>query len=354
MLEGRGVFACISPWNFPLAIFTGQIIAAIAAGNAVIAKPASQTRYIAIRTVELMHKAGIPRDVLHLMIGNGAFGSEIVAHKDISGVVFTGSTATAKKIQQILVNNDAIVPFIAETGGQNAMIVDSSALPEQIVDDVIKSAFGSAGQRCSALRVLYLQNENADNVISILKGAIKELKVHDPHHISADIGYVIDGAAKAALEKHLTYIQGHGKLIAKANIAVNGRSFAPIAYEIENINILKEEVFGPVLHIIRYSANELDNIIKQINSCGYGLTFGVHSRIKTTQDKISAAINAGNIYVNRSMTGAVVGVQPFGGMGMSGSGPKAGGPYYLHAFATEKLISTNTTASGGNTSLLSL
>ncbi len=359
ILQGRGVFVCISPWNFPLAIFTGQIIAALASGNAVIAKPASQTRYIATRVFGLMLEAGLPPAALHLLIGNRVFGSEIVAHSDVSGVVFTGSTATAKHIQKTLVvHNDAIVPLIAETGGQNAMIVDSSALPEQVVDDVISSAFGSAGQRCSALRVLYLQEDIADNVISILKGAMAELNVGDPSSISTDIGYVIDKAAKSRLDSHVEYLEQKGIFIAKSNIdndtSNNSQLFAPIAYEIPHIDILQEEVFGAVLHIIRYDANDLDKVLKQINDTGYGLTLGVHSRIKSMHDKISSVINVGNIYINRSMTGAVVGVQPFGGMGLSGTGPKAGGPHYLRGFTVEKLITTDTTASGGNASLISL
>ncbi len=354
-LQGRGVFVCISPWNFPLAIFTGQIIAALAAGNAVIAKPASQTKYIAVRVVELMQKAGIPHNVLHLLLGNGAFGSEIVANSAVSGVVFTGSTATAKHIQKTLVvHNDAIVPLIAETGGQNAMIVDSSALTEQVVDDVIISAFGSAGQRCSALRVLYLQDDVADDIIFTLKGAMSELNIGAPDCISTDIGYVIDSSLKSSLDSHVEYLEQKGIFIAKASAANNDRLFAPIAYEIPHIDILTEEVFGAVLHIIRYNANDLDKVIKQINNTGYGLTFGIHSRINSVQDYISSNIHVGNIYINRSMTGAIVGVQPFGGMGMSGTGPKAGGPHYLRAFAVEKIITTDTTASGGNASLISL
>ncbi len=356
LMQGRGSFVCISPWNFPLAIFTGQVIAAIAAGNAVIAKPASQTRYIAVRTVELMYEAGIPRDILYLLLGNGAFGGEIVAHKDVAGVAFTGSTTTAKHIQLALAeNNDKIVPFIAETGGQNAMIVDSSALAEQVVDDVINSAFGSAGQRCSALRVLYVQNEIADNIIEILKGAMLELVIADPADISTDIGYIIDKSAKKTLDDHLDYISKHGELIQQAIIAGdNERLFAPIAYEIPHINVLKDEVFGPVLHIIRYDADKIDDVISQINDTGYGLTFASHSRIQIHNDKLAENINAGNIYINRSTIGAVVGVQPFGGMGLSGSGPKAGGPNYLHAFAVEKVVTTDTTASGGNAHLISL
>ena len=359
IMQGRGVFVCISPWNFPLAIFTGQVVAALVAGNSVIAKPASQTPYIAMRLVELMHRAGIPRDVVQLLIGDGTYGSKILEHKDVAGVVFTGSIQTAKKIQQTLVvHNDAIVPFIAETGGQNAMIVDSSALLEQVVDDVVQSAFSSAGQRCSALRVLYVQNDIADSFIEMLNGAVNELKIDHPQSLSADIGYIIDGPAKGELDKYLEYIASHGCLVAQAEIpdylADNNRLFAPVAYEISNIHILDGEVFGPVLHILRFHIDQLRFVVNQINRSGYGLTFGMHSRIQTRQDKVAEMIAAGNVYINRSMTGAVVGVQPFGGMGLSGTGPKAGGPHYLYGFATEKVITVDTTASGGNASLLSI
>ena len=358
-LQGRGVFVCISPWNFPLAIFTGQIVAALVSGNAVLAKSASQTHYIATRTVELMHKAGVPHEVLHLFTKGREFGEALVSHKDVAGVVFTGSTATGKHIQKTLaVENPRIVPFIAETGGQNAMIVDSSALPEQVVDDVIASAFGSAGQRCSALRVLYLQSDIADSVITILKGAMAELKIGDPAHLSADIGYIIDENSKAKLDKHVVHMNDMATLVCRGGnenyIADNSRLFMPATYEIPHIDALKEEVFGPVLHIIRYDENQLDVVIAQINETGYGLTFGMHSRIQARQNKAIEAINAGNVYINRSMTGAVVGVQPFGGMALSGTGPKAGGPHYLHAFAVEKLVTIDTTASGGNAGLISM
>ncbi len=359
ILQGRGVFVCISPWNFPLAIFTGQIVAALLAGNSVIAKPASQTRYIAKCTVELMIVAGVPKEVLHLLLGDGKLGDNLTSHALVSGVVFTGSTSTAKHIQKnLVVNNDSIVPLIAETGGQNAMIVDSSALPEQVVDDVIISAFGSAGQRCSALRVLYLQEDIADDVISILSGAIKELKIGAPDDLSVDIGYIIDGNAKSRLESHVRYIEKEGIFVAKANLPSNlldnSRLFAPVIYEIPHIDVLKEEVFGPILHVIRYESGEIDDVIEQINSTSYGLTFGMHSRIESVQNMAIKNINAGNIYINRSMIGAVVGVQPFGGMGMSGTGPKAGGPNYLRSFGVEKIVTIDVTATGGNASLISL
>ncbi len=359
VMQGRGVFVCISPWNFPLAIFTGQIIAAVVAGNAVIAKPASQTPYIATRTVELMHRAGIPANIVQLLVGNGAFGSKILEHKDVAGAAFTGSTDTAKRIQQTLVvHNDAVVPFIAETGGQNAMIVDSSALLEQVVDDVVHSAFGSAGQRCSALRVLYVQNDIADSFIELLGGAVNELKIGKPKELSADIGYIIDGQSKKTLDEYVDYISAHGRMVAQGEIpeklSDNGRLFAPTAYEISNIHVLDGEVFGPVLHILRFHIDQLRFVVNQINRSGFGLTFGLHTRIQDRQKTVADAVNAGNIYINRSTTGAVVGVQPFAGMGLSGTGPKAGGPHYLHGFATEKVITTDTTASGGNASLLSI
>ena len=359
IMQGRGTFVCISPWNFPLAIFTGQVVAALMAGNAVIAKPASQTPYIAMRTVELMHRAGIPHSAIQLLLGDGAFGSKILEHKDVAGVAFTGSTDTAKRIQQTLVvHNDAVVPFIAETGGQNAMIVDSSSLLEQVVDDVVHSAFGSAGQRCSALRVLYVQNDIASPFMELLEGAMKELNVSSPHNLSADIGYIIDTPAKQGLDEYIDYIGAHGKKVGQAhitsNLSDNGRLFAPVAYEISNVHVLDGEVFGPVLHILRFHIDQLRFVINQINRSGFGLTFGMHTRIQSRHEKVAEVIRAGNVYVNRSTTGAIVGVQPFGGMGLSGTGPKAGGPHYLHGFATEKVITIDTTASGGNASLLSI
>ncbi len=358
-MHGRGVFVCISPWNFPLAIFTGQIVAALMAGNTVIAKPAEQTPLIAMKAVELMHKAGIPAGAVNLLPGDGRIGASIVQHEDVAGVVFTGSTDTARKINQSLAKRKgSIVPLIAETGGQNAMIVDSSALPEQVIDDVIISAFGSTGQRCSALRVLFLQDEIAATITRMLQGAMEELRIGNPENISTDIGPVIDSQAHDVLKKHRKKLEGFGKKIYEVELdkglAKQGHFFAPCAFHLENMEGLKKEVFGPILHVIRYSADKLDDIIEDINATGYGLTLGVHSRIDATQQHITNAVRVGNAYVNRSMIGATVGVQPFGGQGLSGTGPKAGGPHYLHRFATEKVVSTDTTAQGGNASLVSL
>ncbi len=356
-MAARGTFICISPWNFPAAIFTGQIVAALMAGNSVIAKPAEQTPKIAYQIIRLMHEAGIPKDALNLVLGDGKIGSVLVGHKDVAGVVFTGSTEVAKSINRSLANKDgAIVPLIAETGGQNAMIVESSALIEQVIDDVLISAFGSAGQRCSALRIVYVQDDIYERFCEVLKGAIAELRVGDSRNISSDIGPVIDAEALRNLQAHQEYLRGFAKLIASAKQPENlsGYYFAPEAYEIDTISQLKSEVFGPILHVIRFKSKNRAKIIDEINSTGYGLTFGLHSRLSNRFGKTSDQINAGNIYINRSMIGAVVGVQPFGGMGLSGTGPKAGGPYYLHRFATEKTISINTTATGGNLELISL
>lgn len=350
----RGIFVCISPWNFPLAIFVGQITAALMAGNAVIAKPAEQTPDIARYAVDLMHRAGIPQDALHLLIGDGEVGAHIINHEKVAGGTFTGSTAVAKSINLSLAKKDGpIVPLIAETGGQNAMIVDSSALTEQVVDDVILSAFGSAGQRCSALRILCLQDDIADQTIEMLKGAMDALEVGDPAEIKTDVGPVIDLEAKNHLYKQIDQIDG--TLIKKLDVPNRHENFvAPVCYEVDDISSLKEEIFGPVLRIYRFKASDRANVIETINNLGYGLTFGLHSRIEQRLYNDARAINVGNVYVNRSTTGAVVGVQPFGGRGLSGTGPKAGGPHYLHRFATEKTITIDTTASGGNAHLISL
>ncbi|MCF6215292.1 MAG: bifunctional proline dehydrogenase/L-glutamate gamma-semialdehyde dehydrogenase PutA [Emcibacter sp.] len=358
-LHGRGVFLCISPWNFPLAIFVGQLAAALAAGNAVIAKPAEQTPIIAGEAVKILHEAGVPGDILHMFPGAGAgIGGRLVADERISGVAFTGSTDTAKVINKSLANRaGAIVPLIAETGGQNVMIVDSTALPEQVVDDVISSAFQSAGQRCSALRVLYLQEEVADKIIDMLKGALACLKMGDPMVLSTDVGPVIDDRARGMLRDHVAVMDKIATLLAVVEMpegCANGTFFAPRIYEITSLDQLTKEVFGPVLHIIRYKAKDMDRVLDQVRATGFGLTLGIHSRIERTAEEIYQKLDVGNTYVNRNIVGAVVGVQPFGGMGLSGTGPKAGGPRYLYRFATEKTLTINTVATGGNTDLFCL
>jgi RHH-type proline utilization regulon transcriptional repressor/proline dehydrogenase/delta 1-pyrroline-5-carboxylate dehydrogenase len=356
-LQPRGIFVCISPWNFPIAIYVGQIVASLMAGNAVVAKPAEQTSLIGYFVAKLIHRAGVPSEVLTLAIGDGDVGAALIEHPDVTGVAFTGSTNVAKNINCALANKEGpIAKLIAETGGQNAMIVDSSALTEQVIDDVVQSAFGSAGQRCSACRVLYLQEDVADKTIMMLQGTMKEIRLGDPENISSDIGPLIDEEAFRIVQQHKTKLAGFGRKVAETpldkNLSTSGHFFAPIAYEIDGLEFLSEEIFGPVLHIIRFKSDEIDQVIDDINESGYGLTFGVHSRIESFIKKLTSRINCGNIYVNRSTIGAVVGVQPFGGRGLSGTGPKAGGPLYLHAFATEKIVSTDTTAAGGNASLV--
>ncbi len=358
-LAGRGVFVCISPWNFPLAIFTGQIAAALAAGNSVIAKPAEQTNLIGHAAVKLLHEAGIPVDVLQFLPGDGAtVGAALTRDPRVAGVAFTGSTDTARAINRALAARDAAIGvLIAETGGQNALIADSSALPEQLVKDALASAFTSAGQRCSAARVLFVQADIADKVIGMLAGAMAELSVGDPALLSTDVGPVIDDDARCLLDEHAGRMQGTAKLIAEAPLGADtghGTYFAPRAWELSSLSQLTRENFGPALHVIRWKADELDQVIDAINATGYGLTLGVHSRIDETIDRIVVRANVGNIYVNRNQIGAVVGVQPFGGQNLSGTGPKAGGPHYLPRFATEKTVTINTTAAGGNASLLTL
>jgi len=358
-LHGRGVFVCISPWNFPLAIFTGQIVAALVTGNSVIAKPASQTALVATEMVRLLHKAGVPENALHLLIGSGAeIGKILLSDSRVAGVAFTGSTETANLINRSLAQRGgAIASLIAETGGQNAMIVDSSALPEQVVSDVMKSAFNSAGQRCSALRVLFLQKEIAPRVIELLKGAMQELRLGDPAYLATDVGPVIDETAKQQLQIHIQALANQGTLIYQLPVPEElaaGSFVGPCAFEIPSLSMLTQEVFGPVLHVIRYSANQLDAVINAINSTHYGLTLGIHSRIEEKADYIQRQAHVGNIYVNRNMIGASVGVQPFGGEGLSGTGPKAGGPHYLYRFCTERVLTTNCSAIGGNTRLLSI
>ncbi len=353
----RGIFVCISPWNFPIAIYTGQIVAALMAGNAVIAKPAEQTNLTGYFVTRLMHEAGVPPEVLSFAPGDGEVGAALVVHDDVAGVAFTGSTEVAKIINQTLAAKDGAIPkFIAETGGQNAMIVDSSALTEQVVDDVMLSAFGAAGQRCSACRILYLQEEIADKTILMLQGALAELRVGNPARLSSDVGPLINEEALMIVQKHKSALGGFGHKLAEApldnQLKAAGHFFAPCIYEIDSLNALEREIFGPILHVVRYKAAEIEAVIDDINETGYGLTFGIHSRIDSFIEKVSSRIQVGNVYVNRGTIGAVVGVQPFGGRGLSGTGPKAGGPYYLHAFATEQVISTDTTAAGGNASLV--
>ncbi len=361
-LHGRGVFVCISPWNFPLAIFLGQIAAALVTGNTVIAKPAEQTSLVAFRATQLMYDAGIPREVLQLVPGVGAsVGAKLCSDPRTAGVCFTGSTETARTINRTLAARDAaIATLIAETGGQNALICDSSALPEQIVKDAITGAFGSAGQRCSATRVLFVADVIADRVEHLLQGAMGELCMGLPEQMTSDLGPVIDAGARKILLDHAARMDklvatGEAKLVAQMplpEMLASGTFFAPRAYEIASLKVLQREVFGPVLHIIRYQAKDLDAVIDSINNSGYGLTLGIHSRIDATIEHIQKRARVGNCYVNRNMVGAVVGVQPFGGEGLSGTGPKAGGPHYLHRFVTERTLTVNTAAVGGNATLI--
>ncbi len=354
ILRARGTFVCISPWNFPLAIFTGQVAAALAAGNAVIAKPSTLTPLIGFHAIQALYDAGVPRDVLHFLHGRGSvIGAPLLSDLRVSGVVFTGSTSTAQGIQKILTDRaGALVPFIAETGGINAMIVDSSALTEQVVDDVVSSAFQSAGQRCSALRILFIQEDIYESTLSMLKEAMEALRVGDPQWLSTDVGPVIDAAARDEIE---AYIAAHPPL-ARTPLpdGVKGTYVAPTLIEVQGMKDMTQEVFGPVLHVARFKAKDLEKVIRSINESGYGLTLGLQTRIEETIRKVRELAHVGNLYVNRNVIGAVVGVQPFGGEGLSGTGPKAGGPYYLPRFAVERTFSYNITASGGNVALLNL
>ncbi|MFW5633368.1 MAG: bifunctional proline dehydrogenase/L-glutamate gamma-semialdehyde dehydrogenase PutA [Erythrobacter sp.] len=355
-LHGRGVFATISPWNFPLAIFTGMASAALAAGNAVIAKPAEQTPLIAALAVKLCHEAGIPPEAFQLLPGAGEVGQLITADPRLAGVAFTGSTETARAINRTLAGREGpIATFIAETGGQNAMIVDSSALPEQVVRDVVASAFQSAGQRCSALRVLYLQEDVADSMLEMIRGGFEALNVGDPARLSTDVGPVIDPDAKAALERHVARSEASGRRVMRCAMpqeTAKGCFVAPTIIEVDSILDLTRENFGPVLHVARFRAQDLGQVIADINATGYGLTLGLHSRIAATRRFVEARARVGNFYVNRNQIGAVVESQPFGGEGLSGTGPKAGGPHYLARFAVERAVCIDTTAAGGNASLL--
>jgi RHH-type transcriptional regulator, proline utilization regulon repressor / proline dehydrogenase / delta 1-pyrroline-5-carboxylate dehydrogenase len=358
-LHGRGVFACIAPWNFPLAIFAGQVAAALAAGNAVVAKPAEQTPRIAFQAIRLLHEAGVPCEVLQFIPGDGArIGKLVLNHPALAGVAFTGSNETAKIINRVLAAREGAFPaLIAETGGMNAMIVDSSALPEQAVRDVIASAFDSAGQRCSAARILFVQEDIADRVFEMLKGAMHELVIGDPLDYRTDIGPVIDSESKNRLETHKAFMRAQAKVIHELELPEQfktGTYVAPAAYELPSIDILTHETFGPILHVVRFEGSKLNEVCDAINAKGYGLTLGLHTRIESVVAQVRARMRVGNLYVNRNQIGAVVGAQPFGGEGLSGTGPKAGGAHYLQRFAVERVCSIDTTASGGNASLLSL
>ena len=358
-LRGRGTFACISPWNFPLAIFTGQIAAALAAGNAVLAKPAEQTPFIAAAAVTLFHAAGLNPDLLALLPGDGAtVGAALVVHPGVHGVAFTGGTDTARAINRQLADRPGpIVPFIAETGGLNGLFADSTALREQVVDDVIVSAIGSAGQRCSALRLLFLPKDTADTTIAALTGALDTLVIGDPADPGTDVGPVIDEEARGLLDAHVERLEREAVILARRDVGhlrEKGSFFGPVIAEVPSPDFLAREVFGPVLHIYRYDPQDLASVATALADRGYGLTLGVHSRIDRFAEEVRALVPAGNFYVNRSIVGAVVGVQPFGGEGLSGTGPKAGGPHALLRYAVERAISINITAQGGDPALLNL
>lgn len=356
VFEGRGVFLCIAPWNFPLAIFIGQIAAALAAGNTVIAKPAENTSLIGYKAIKIMLEAGLPKEAIQFLPASGKeVGEIVVKHPKLSGIAFTGSEATAKSINMSLAQRSSILPLIAETGGQNAMVVDSTALPEQVTRDVISSAFQSAGQRCSALRVLFIPENISESLIKMIVNATKELSVTLPENANCDVGPIINAKALDNLNKHVENMQARGKEIIyryEFDSSLKGHFFAPTIIKLNSISDLEHEVFGPVLHIITYKTENIKDLVKEINSTEYGLTFAIHSRLENNIEFFSKNIRAGNIYVNRNQIGAVVGSQPFGGMGKSGTGPKAGGPFYLHKFAVEKTISTDTTAAGGNADLM--
>ena len=358
-LCGRGVFVCISPWNFPVAIFTGQVAAALVAGNTVIAKPAEQSTLVACRLIELFYSAGIPKEVLAFLPGAGPeLGDALLHDPRVAGVAFTGSMETARRVNHKLAMRNGPLPcLIAETGGINAMLVDSSALPEQVVQDVAQSAFNSAGQRCSALRALCLQKEIAPRALDLLMNHIDEWTTGDPARLDTDMGPVIDAAAQSRLESYVGRAQKEGRLIYRGpgpGSGVKGYFVPPAIIELECLSELKEEVFGPVLHVLRYDAGKLPSLLEQVNGLGYGLTLGIQSRIEQRAEYIRERVRVGNVYVNRNMVGAVVGVQPFGGCGLSGTGPKAGGPHYLLRFATEQTFTVNTAAIGGNAGLLAL
>jgi RHH-type proline utilization regulon transcriptional repressor/proline dehydrogenase/delta 1-pyrroline-5-carboxylate dehydrogenase len=350
-LTARGPWVCISPWNFPLAIFLGQVAAALATGNTVLAKPAEQTPTVAVEAVKLLHACGVPADAVQVLNGPGeTVGAALVAHPRIAGVVFTGSTQVAKIIQRALAAKDgAIVPLIAETGGINAMLVDSTALPEQVADAVVQSAFRSAGQRCSALRLLCVHEGIADGVVGMIRGAAAELAVGDPSLLSTDVGPVIDAEAAEGIRKQLARLRATSTPLFET--ASEGNLIGPQIFEVASVAEVKQEIFGPVLHVVRWSGDPAA-VIDEINALGYGLTLGLQTRIDSRAQALAARANVGNVYVNRNIIGAVVGVQPFGGEGLSGTGPKAGGPHYLYRFCAEQTVTVNTTAAGGNVALL--
>ena len=353
--RGRGVFACIAPWNFPLAIFLGQVTAALAAGNAVIAKPAEQTPLIAYEAIRILHDAGVPKDALIFLPGEGDVGAALTKHPKIGGVAFTGSTQTAQAINRTLAAKDGpIVPLIAETGGLNAMIVDGTALPEQVADDVVMSAFRSAGQRCSALRLLFVQDDVADRMLEMIEGAARELVLGDPMLASTDIGPVIDQEQQRMLTEHVEIMRKTQKVRFQGEVPAEGTFFAPTIVDLSNAEALDREIFGPVLHVVRWKAKDLEKVLDKIEATGFGLTLGVHTRIEDLVRKVVDRLDTGNVYVNRNIIGAVVGTQPFGGSGLSGTGFKAGGPNYLTRFALEQVVSINTAASGGNASLIAM
>jgi len=357
-LRGRGVFVCISPWNFPLAIFTGQIAAALAAGNTVLAKPAEQTPLTAYRAVELFYEAGLPKGVLHLLPGAGDIGAAMVQIPYIAGVCFTGSTEVAKIINKTLAQKEGPIPvLIAETGGLNGMFVDTTALREQVMDDVIQSAFNAAGQRCSALRILFLPEDTADDIIEGLSGAMDELTIGEPRHLSTDVGPVISGEALAQFQSYIANLPSHMSVEKQAELPADlpdGFFMPPTLIKAKSLSGFDREVFGPILHVVTYKEKDLDKLMTEFASKGYGLTLGIHSRLEGFAERVTSTVPAGNIYINRNVIGAVVGVQPFGGLGLSGTGPKAGGPHYVARFATEVTRTNNITAQGGDPALLNL
>ncbi len=353
--RGRGVFVCISPWNFPLAIFAGQVVAALAAGNAVLAKPAEQTPLVAYEMIRILHEAGVPKSALLFVPGDGKVGAALTSHPKIDGVCFTGSTETAWAINRTLAaKNGPIVPLIAETGGLNAMIVDATALPEQVTDDVVSSAFRSAGQRCSALRLLFVQEDVADRMLDMIEGAARELAMGDPLALNTDIGPVIDKDQLQMLTSHVADMRKTQKVRYASTAPTTGTFFGPHIVELKKSEDLTREIFGPILHVVRYKAGHLDKVLDQIEATGFGLTLGIHTRIEETVKRVTERLDTGNVYVNRNIIGAVVGTQPFGGSGLSGTGFKAGGPHYLLRFALEQVVSVNTAAAGGNASLIAM